>query len=345
MALETKLTFLDTESIKGYGFNFSGAALATFHSLCNRGALLHVTTSIVTREVESLIDTQLHAALESMKKFRRQAAILGSDDDPHIHALFRREYEESLVERAKHIYRNFLSETHAEVLEISNVDPELAFNRYFERLSPFRQGRKKNEFPDAFNLLALEAHSESVGERIYVVSRDEDVRLYCKGSERLLYCEALDHLLDLYTSQQAKIHDALKQFVIDSETEIARWLAGDLELRGAVNEGSWPESRVEEFYASVRKFYEPRVIIVQENWLATIMMEVEINILARVEGPDLQSVQAGYASKTYIKDHRLTVRVDLDFDVKQGELGRCEIKDVRLEPRVDSIPIHIDAWD
>ena len=189
MALETKLAFLDTESIKRYGFDLSCAALATFHSLCNKGALLHITTSIVTREVESLIDAQLHAALESIKKFRRQAAILGSDDDSDIHALFQRDHEAFLVERAKYIYQNFLSETHAEVLDISNVDPELAFKRYFASLPPFGQGKKKNEFPDAFNLLALESYSESVRERIYVVSRDKDVRLYCEDSEYLLYSE------------------------------------------------------------------------------------------------------------------------------------------------------------
>lgn len=62
---------------------------------------------------------------------------------------------------------------------------------------PFGETKKKDEFPDAFVLAALEGWCEKNNERIYVASTDPDLKLFCETNQNLFYIKRLVNSLTL----------------------------------------------------------------------------------------------------------------------------------------------------
>ena len=70
------------------------------------------------------------------------------------------------------------------------------FDLYFAGAPPFGDGKKKAEFPDAANMLALLRHSENIKKPIYVVSEDPDWKRACEAHNSLILIEQLSEIID-----------------------------------------------------------------------------------------------------------------------------------------------------
>ncbi|MEP3845551.1 MAG: PIN domain-containing protein [Paracoccaceae bacterium] len=81
--------------------------------------------------------------------------------------------------------------------DASMVDTTTLFDGYFDGTPPFGVGKKKNEFPDALALNALEAYAGQQRLDILVVSRDKDWKAFCHESERLYLVEDVERALSL----------------------------------------------------------------------------------------------------------------------------------------------------
>lgn len=90
----------------------------------------------------------------------------------------------------------YLEEGEFETIEIGEVSIEDVFKSYFSGTPPFSE-RKKNEFPDAFALLALQKAAKDKEQIIFVVSGDSDWEKFCTLPEStyLQYFKTVDDLL------------------------------------------------------------------------------------------------------------------------------------------------------
>ena len=93
---------------------------------------------------------------------------------------------------------------------------------YFNQNPPFKDGKKKSEFPDAFVLNSLEAWCKKNEEKIYIVSDDDDIISY--KSDYLLPIKHYDKLLDQisYTYSDDNILPKVEDIITKSEEGIIK---------------------------------------------------------------------------------------------------------------------------
>ena len=100
----------------------------------------------------------------------------------------------------------------AELSRLSKV-----IDLYFNKIAPFAIKKdKKNEFPDALALSALEVWAESNNTKILAVSKDNDWKEFCGTSPLLYFIDELSNALTAFHSNASvNIINALKTINID----------------------------------------------------------------------------------------------------------------------------------
>ena len=123
------------------------------------------------------------------------------------------------LEAANERWANFIKETGCEVLgDTAIVDIATVYDRYFAGEPPFGSGKKKNEFPDALALSALEQTAADRGIGILVVSQDGDWKAYCENSPRLYHVSQIERALALVTNAPIGLRKTIFPSKISSTT-------------------------------------------------------------------------------------------------------------------------------
>lgn len=201
--------FIDTQVFIQKNFNFKSDLFKRLINVSEDGLISIYLTNIVTNEVESNIYEQVYEKTKNIHaKFAKDAKILRNLS----------EYSNtfSIGDRLEQIYNDliaqfnqFLVDASVEVISIDDVSPSLIFDMYFKGIPPFST-KKKNEFPDAFSIVALENQFRQKNEKIYIVSDDGDLKSYCVESDTLIYEPSLESLFD----SLIKVNNFKHQFII-----------------------------------------------------------------------------------------------------------------------------------
>ncbi|WP_306261011.1 PIN domain-containing protein [Pararhizobium sp. IMCC21322] len=111
----------------------------------------------------------------------------------------------------------YIADTNCEVLDDANlVDTATIYDDYFAGEPPFGSGRKKDEFPDALALNALEQIATDRDIGILVISKDGDWKAFCNNSPRLFLGPEIERALSLITDAPLGLR-----------TAVTLWLAED----------------------------------------------------------------------------------------------------------------------
>lgn len=187
--------FIDTQVFVQKNFNFNNELFERLISASEDGLISIYLTDIVKNEVESKIYEQVFDKIKnSLNKFTKEAKILRNLSE------YRNTFD--IGENLDQIYidlinqlNQFLKDAGVEVISVNDVSPAFIFEMYFKGISPFSK-KKRDEFPDAFSLVALENWFKKLNEEIIVVSDDEDLKNYCEKSNTLIYEPSLESFFD-----------------------------------------------------------------------------------------------------------------------------------------------------
>ncbi|MBB3649282.1 hypothetical protein FHX14_005516 [Rhizobium sp. BK619] len=130
-------------------------------------------------------------------------------------------------------FDEYVTETGCEIID----DPALAnmrkvFDDYFAGNPPFGSGAKKNEFPDAIALSALEVEAERRNTHFLLVSKDGDWRKFCEQSERLHLLLELERALDLINAPSVILKETVQTWLEegqDGRGEVQGYLSNEIE--------------------------------------------------------------------------------------------------------------------
>lgn len=127
-------------------------------------------------------------------------------------------------------WRDFLRNFNLIKLDYSTVNLTQVMQWYDSITPPFREGKKRKEFPDAFAIAIIEEYARKTGTSIAVVSEDSDMKLACDRFAPLLYFKSLPTLTELLLSDDNKlnnIRESIKEN-IDSVEERCAEIAADI---------------------------------------------------------------------------------------------------------------------
>lgn len=327
MPLQTRNVFIDTEFFVKAGLDFSSKTIDSFRDICGAGELFHITSTIVVREVKRKISEHINEAINGVKSFRRKAKILASSENDVVKDLFRQfDYGEIEVHAIK-VFEDFLDESGTRVVDLKDVDGNEVVDMYFNQIAPFQDGKKKNEFPDAFTMLAVRSALRE-REEIYVVSEDKDLVAFCEDNPRFIHIDSLSKILDLYNTHDEERSEFIKNYISEREGDIKEAIVSQIEDADAYNSSTWEDAEVDEFSITGISDLEPSIIHIDDEG-CQIVCDVEVEYSVTVIGPDYNNgvydredgVVYTFDDSTRVDEGKLefTVEIDLYYEVDGGE--------------------------
>lgn len=217
--------FIDTSVFIAENYFAPGNRIHTLQRLAEEGKINMVLTEITIQEVRKHIVAQVR---DSWKQFDKVCKIFRNHEEIDKWRKSTNDKKES--ERYLSKLDEFLMTPNVKVLDYSYCsDPAKVFTAYFERRKPFGEGMKKDEFPDAFVLTALEKYAAEAKHGIIVLSDDPDMAGY---ESNTLSCQNCGE----YVSQKLKegivlqaLDEKLKEERANLEQEIQKQAADYLD--------------------------------------------------------------------------------------------------------------------
>ena len=327
MPLQTRNVFIDTEFFVKAGLDFSSKTLESFKDICADGELNHITSTIVVREVKRKIGEHIGDAINGVNSFRRKARILTNSNDHVIKNLFAPFDQQEIERHAIQVFDDFLDDSNTTIVDLSKVDGNEIVEMYFDQTPPFQGGKKKNEFPDAFTLLAVRSALKG-REEIYVVSEDKDLITFCDENPIFIQIDSLSKLLDLYNAHDEDRSKFIQDYIDEHEKEIKLSIKSQIEEAEAYNSSTWEDAEVEEFSILNVRDFEPSIIHIDDE-SCQIVCDVEVQYSVKVTGPDYANgrydreddVIYTFENTTQVEKGKLefTVEIDLSYEVDDGE--------------------------
>ncbi|MCS8168023.1 PIN domain-containing protein [Pseudomonas aeruginosa] len=327
MPLQTRNVFIDTEFFVKSGLDFSSKTIESFRDICGRGELSHITSTIVVREVKRKISEHINEAINGVKSFRRKAKILASSENDVVKNFFRKFDYSEIEAHAIKVFDDFLDESSTRIVDLTEVDGNEVVDMYFAQVAPFQDGKKKNEFPDAFTMLAVRS-ALRWQEEIYVVSEDKDLVAFCEGNPRFIHIESLSRLLDLYNTHDEKRSGFIKNYISEREGDIKETIISQIEDADAYNSSTWEDAEVDNFSITGISDLDPSIIYIDDEG-CQLVCDVEVEYSVTVIGPDYNNgmydredgVVYTFDDSTRVDEGRLefTVEIHLYYGVDGGE--------------------------
>ncbi|RXZ36086.1 hypothetical protein D9O50_05880 [Oxalobacteraceae bacterium CAVE-383] len=338
MALQTRNVFIDTQAFVKAGLDFQSKTIQAFTEACELGEFNHIATTITIQEIQDKITDAISEGLSRVLDFRRKAKLLEGSNDPIIAGLFATYDPAQVQTRALEVFQSFIDDCKTTALDLKKVDADEVFRRYFRHEAPFQEGKKKDEFPDAFSLLAVEAH---LGEKeeCYIVSEDGDLRAFCEVNKRFLLIENLGKLLDIYNSHDDERSESIKSYLVDHEDGIKEEIEKQINEADFYNASTWEDADVVLHKVLAVQEYDPDIIRIDDE-SCLVAFEVAVLYEVQVEGPDFingiydrESGRLITFDRTVREEEQafeVKVEVELDFELQDGKFKIVDMEVVVL---------------
>ncbi len=233
------------------------------------------------------------------------------------------------------------------------------FDKYFNNLPPFKEGKKKNEFPDAFAIAALEKEAMDNDFKIYVISQDNDWQTACKGNNNLIGLENIEKFLEQQIIIATKYKDInLYYEFLDSNFEQFKQKISDkfeeleFSLGGGYDFADCGSEEIEITVESVK--LEDKTLVEIDDETMTFELNVEISFLADVSYDSLEVAVFDREDDRYYNVEReeqqvhqqitIPVEVHISYLINtSGNLLLDEIIDISLDPHNSINTIEVDS--
>jgi hypothetical protein len=275
--LKSRNVFIDTEVFEASNLNFHSTHLSELVRLAQKDFIKILLTTITVGEIHAHIVEKINEAAAKLKKLRSEEGRI-LQNLPNYDLLLKKMDRQKCIGELEGQFHDFLTNSKASVIDTRSVDVEQVFDDYFGLKPPFGEGRKREEFPDAFAQHALSTWCVQNKSDMYVISANHD---WQTPKDHFIPLAKLQEFLDLavkdeageelaarmlkiYAKHSDKVERAIKQAFKDSE-----FYTSDVD--GDVNDVTILSIEIE----------DPLVLEVDET-SATISVEVDIDYAADV---------------------------------------------------------------
>jgi predicted nucleic acid-binding protein len=221
--IKTHYIFLDTSIFIKENF-FAGNKLKAFLKHEKDSEIELFTTKITEKECFSNLDSSLinsnFALKKALKELNSKAKSFKNIET--LNSLFELNNTFDIEKEKRTLNEKFtkLLKDHFSEIKIDNNKTSKVVDDYFNFNAPFKDGKKKHEFPDALVLNSLESWCQENKQKIYVVADDEDMNSY--KSKYLIPIKEYDKLLDQisFTFSDENITQKIEGIIEDNEVDI-----------------------------------------------------------------------------------------------------------------------------
>ncbi len=212
--MESEFVFLDSTEFNSNSFNFESYKLKSLGSRGQKGTVRIVITDIVYKEVLNSLLNYIEKAHTDIKglilseKFRTIRHLIPESAKAVEDIDF-----ELLKTRSKEQLDKFIKEAKIDIIDTGDVQVNDVLQLYFEKLPPFGESKKKNEFPDAISLIALRDWCKKTGNNIYIVSKDKDLTNLSHITNSFIELEDVGKFLEIVIEDEQQEKHEFDKFI------------------------------------------------------------------------------------------------------------------------------------
>jgi PIN domain len=261
------IIFLDTSIFESENF-FKGRNLLHICELSQNGLIEVKITDITYNEIINRIKENIQKSQTSFKKanslINGEGKLLKNLDEFSIYFNFPKIESEDLLIQFKIKLEQFIKDNLIEIIDSKVSNLKEVFENYFNLLPPFKEGKKKSEFPDAFTYSTIKEWSILNKTYSYFISNDTDFEHLT--TENIICSYNLSSIIDLITREIDEKHTKYIDTIYDKYTEK---IIFDLE-------GNFENNLIEAVYDEISNdpFYEEPEIDLPYN------IEVELKFIS-----------------------------------------------------------------
>lgn len=240
---------LDTSIYEQYGLKLEKGLLGKL-SQFSRTDTEFLIPDVIYNEVRKHLERKIKASRGALEKAFEEAADHLFFDGSELNDAKRTLIESREVEGlGKSRLDRFVALTRAYVLETGDyVSVPNLLTRYFSHEAPFADsGKKKNEFPDAITLMAVQAWANDNDQNVIAVARDEDWQRFCENVENVHFESDLARALAHFNEETApyELIDNLQRALSEGQAE--KFLSDVAFHLESIFEGFAPEQEADSY--------------------------------------------------------------------------------------------------
>jgi hypothetical protein len=349
--LQTSQVFIDTQVFICANFQFSSGRLARLSALNNNNKITLHVTDITLREIEANLEKEIKEIVESIKKFQTKAKLLRgipsfdvlfNFDKDLVIEYYKKELNSFMIDfmkpRQLSLFPEF-PENHYKIniISVNNVSVKGIFDKYFNQHPPFKEGKKKSEFPDAFTIAALEKWCQDNEKRMYIVSDDSDIITACSSSSYLISLATLDELFDLITAEDEYISSIAHQWFTKNKVEIEQKIIYEFEDTELFQIPE-TEGDIDNITVKSIKLSEEKLVEVQDEVLSfTVIADIKFSADVNYPDPDMTFYDREdgeyYVFETIeeVLERTIEISVEIEIYFSRDEPHNLEVMSVNLE--------------
>lgn len=327
--------FIDSSIYIARNFNFNDQLLGQIAKLADGDHIRLFITEIVVNEVKNKINEKSKEAKAALESIRKKGMILRNVSQ--YNAVFNIDLSNTITSSVFKRFDDFMALTKISTISVDSVSISTLLSSYFRGIAPFSD-KKKSEFPDAINLLALDNWCNINSESMYVISSDIDLANYCEGNPNLHHLESVDLFLNLVTSNDGFRHAFVVNLVEKHFEKIEKVICEEFQEMGFSIENE--DGYVENVEVLSVEIEDDVNVIELEKEKATLQFEVRINFEAEVSYTDYENSIYDKEEGKYIFEKEVELEVETDvlvpvsiqigfniLDEKKYEVISCRIND------------------
>lgn len=317
-----EVVFLDTQVFDAAGFNLDSKHFVALKKHLDSKRLKLLTTDITGSEISGRIDKNVRKDIEAHEKYKKSARVIHKSTDKKVSPVFEDLDADSISKELVAVVESFLNKYAIETLDATDGDAGLVFDKYFAGDPPFgNTSDKKNEFPDAFVIQALEQWIKDNDEDLFVVTDDALFGAACAANPRIQVKDTLAALLDHVASDDDALANFIRGKLKEAKDDIGNQAWQQFEGLGFHVVDEWGDVEVEKTHVKLKG--EPEIIdIAKGSALAEMTFEARFNAYLSFEdsdtgvwdGEDKQLLFMDQVNETHPRRDDLVVNVTMTID-------------------------------
>ena len=209
--------FIDSQVFIAECYNFGiHGKLGYIKKHIDSGKIHLLTSNIVKREVECHIKDDVSKAIAELHEAMDGRFLAVFRENNKYGHLVQKGDKEIMLNEALGVFNSYLSDCKAKYIDVENINLDKILSDYFDGRPPFGIGKKKAEFPDAFNIAFLQKYSETNNSKIYVISGDSDFA----GIDSICHYKDISSFLNTINSQEEyeELYGNVREYLSEENT-------------------------------------------------------------------------------------------------------------------------------
>jgi hypothetical protein len=202
---EYEALLIDTSIFDGNGLRLEKGLLGKLNQF-KRSPVVFLLPDVICGEIKTHLEKKIRESRSALEKAINEAGdhifFEGSTFNEAKSLLLESKEIEGLAEER---LKNFIENTGAVALECGDhLSVSELLKKYFANAAPFSEsGKKKNEFPDAIVLMAVDEWAKKNNKSVLAIAKDGDWSRYCDSSDNIDCIEELSDGLAIFNKANA----------------------------------------------------------------------------------------------------------------------------------------------